>query len=124
MYPSPKNQPAGQNETGPTKEPLVKIDTAIKSIPAPRGKDTKSAVSRLLQPADPAAVSDDVRLTETSEKMRQLETDLSNIDITDAAKVESIRQAIEDGNFRVDEEAVAEGLIQESIATIGRRSRQ
>lgn len=101
----------------------MKIDNTIKSIPAPRGKDTKSAVSRLLQPADPAAVSDEVQLTKTSEKMRQLESDLSDIDITDAAKVESIRQAIADGNFKVDEEAVAEGLIQESITTIGRRSR-
>jgi negative regulator of flagellin synthesis FlgM len=124
MNPSPKNQPAGENETGLTKETVVKIDNNIKSIPAPRGKDAKSAASRLLQSAEPPAVSDNVRLTDTSEKMRQLESDLSNIDITDAAKVESIRQAIADGNFKVDEEAVAEGLIQESIATIGRRSRQ
>jgi len=102
----------------------VKIDNTIKSIPTPRGKDAKSAATRLLQPADPAGVSDNVRLTDTSEKMRQLESELSNVDITDAAKVESIRQAIEDGNFKVDEEAVAEGLIQESIATIGSRSRQ
>ncbi len=102
----------------------MKIDNTIKSIPAPRGKDAKSAATRLLQPADPSGVSDNVRLTDTSEKMRQLESELSNVDITDAAKVESIRQAIEDGNFKVDEEAVAEGLIQESIATIGSRSRQ
>jgi negative regulator of flagellin synthesis FlgM len=121
---SPKNRPAGENETSPTKETVVKIDNTIKSIPAPRGKDAKSAATRLLQPADPSGVSDNVRLTDTSEKMRQLESELSNVDITDAAKVESIRQAIEDGNFKVDEEAVAEGLIQESIATIGSRSRQ
>jgi len=68
-------------------------------------------------------VSDEVRLTQTSEKMRHLESELSELEINDTAKIESIRQAIADGNFKVDEEAVAEGLIQESIANIGRRSR-
>lgn len=102
----------------------MKIDNAIKSIPVARGKDAKPAITRLLQPAEPPAVSDDVQLTGTSEKIRQLASELGNVDISDAAKIESIRQAIADGSFKVDEEAVAEGLIQESIATIGRRSRQ
>jgi len=124
MNSSPKNPPAGNNEIGPTKETVVKIDNAIKSIPAARGKDAKSALTRLLQPSEPPAVSDEVRLTATAEKMRQLESDLGNVDITNAAKVESVRQAIADGNFKVDEEAVAESLVQESIATISRRSRQ
>jgi negative regulator of flagellin synthesis FlgM len=118
------NQPAGESNSGPNQETVVKIDNTIKSVPATRGKEVKSAIGRLLQPAEAPAISDEVKLTETSEKMRQLESELSNIDITDAAKVESIRQAIEDGSFKVDEEAVAEGLIQESIATIGSRSRQ
>lgn len=118
------NQPAGESETSPTKETVVKIDNAIKSIPATRGKESKSAIGRLLQPAESPAVSDDVKLTDKSEKIRQLESELSDVDVSDPAKVESIRKAIAEGNFKVDEEAVAEGLIQESIATIGRRSRQ
>lgn len=118
------NQPAGESETGPTKETVVKIDNTIRSIPATRGKEAKSAIGRLLQPVEAPAVSDDVKLTDTSEKIRQLESELSDVDISDPAKVESIRKAIAEGNFKVDEEAVAEGLIQESIATIGHRSRQ
>jgi flagellar biosynthesis anti-sigma factor FlgM len=118
------NQPAGESEAGPTKETVVKIDNTIRSIPATRGKEAKSAIGRLLQPAEAPAVSDDVKLTDTSEKIRQLESELSDVDVSDPAKVESIRKAIDEGNFKVDEEAVAEGLIQESIATIGRRSRQ
>jgi negative regulator of flagellin synthesis FlgM len=78
----------------------------------------------MLQPAEAPAISDDVKLTETSEKIRKLESELADVDVSDPAKVESIRKAIAEGNFKVDEEAVAEGLIQESIATIGRRSRQ
>ena len=124
MDSSPNNQPAGMDETGPTKETVVKIDTAIKSIPAPRGKESKSALNRLLQPAEPPAGSDDVKLTETSEKMRELKTELGDIDVSNPAKVDAIRQAIADGSFKVDEEAVAESLIQESITTLGRRSRQ
>lgn len=109
---------------GPIKEAVVKIDNVIKSIPSTRAKDSKSASARPPAPNEQTAVSDQVRLTSTSEKMRQLENELSNVGITDAAKVESIRQAIADGSFKVDEEAVAESLIQESIATIGRQSRQ
>jgi len=117
------NHPAGNYKTSPTKETVVKIDNAIKSIPAAPSKNTKSAVTRLLQPAEPTAVSDNVQLTATAEKMRQLESDLGNLDITDSVKIASIRQAIAEGNFNVDEEAVAEGLIQESIAIIGSHSR-
>jgi negative regulator of flagellin synthesis FlgM len=118
------NQLAGENETDPTKETVVKIDNSLKSIPATRGKGAKSGLDKLLQSAEQPAVSDDVQLTDTSEKLRQLESDLGSVDITDSAKIESIRQAIADGNFKVDEEAVAEGLVQESIATISHRSRQ
>lgn len=118
------NQPAGESKPGPNQETVVKIDNTIKSVPATRGKEAKSVIGRLLQPAESPAVSDDVKLTDKSEKIRQLESELSDVDVSDPAKVESIRKAIAEGNFKVDEEAVAEGLIQESIATIGRRSRQ
>jgi negative regulator of flagellin synthesis FlgM len=124
MDPKPHNQPASENGMGLNKETVVKIDNTLKSIPPARSKDAKSAAARLLAPAGQSAVSDEVELTATSERMRQLESELGGVDISDAAKVEAIRQAIADGKFKVDEEVVAEGLIQESIATIGRRSRQ
>jgi negative regulator of flagellin synthesis FlgM len=97
----------------------VKIDTTLKGVSASRGKDTKPGrVQVQAGPADPRSVSDDVRLTSTSGKLRQLESQLADVDIADSGKVESVRQAIADGTFRVDEEAVAEGLIQESIDNI------
>lgn len=125
MDPTTNNQPAGaiKTQTGPTQEEVVvKIENVIKSIPAVRGKDAKPAATRLLQPAESPSVSDEVKLTGTSDKMRQLEGELSHVDVSDSAKIEAIRQAIADGNFSVDEEAVAEGMVQESIANIGRRS--
>lgn len=102
----------------------MKIDNAIKSVPAPRGKESKPAISLLLPPTEHETVSDQVKLTATAEKMRQLESELASVGVSDSAKIESIRQAIADGNFKVDEEAVAEGLVQESIANISHRSGQ
>lgn len=97
----------------------MKIDTTIKNVTAPRGKDAKSGKTQtaVLTPAG-VAVSDDVRLTDTSAKMRGLEAELARIDVADGGKIESVRQAIADGSFVVDEEAVAESLIQESIDNI------
>lgn len=97
----------------------MKIDTTIKNVAATRGKDARTGRTRtdVLTPAG-VAVSDDVRLTDTSAKMRELEAELARIDVADGGKIESVRQAIADGSFVVDEEAVAEGLIQESIDNI------
>ncbi len=97
----------------------MKIDTTIKNVTAPRGKDAKTGKSQAVThtPAG-TAVSDDVRLTDTSAKIRELEAELARIDVADGSKIESVRQAIADGSFVVDEEAVAEGLIRESIDNI------
>jgi negative regulator of flagellin synthesis FlgM len=103
----------------------VKIDIAPRTTTAVRGKDVKSVLGqpgRLSQPAEPAAVSDDVQLTDTAERLRQLESSMGSVEISDSAKIESIRQAIADGNFKVDEEVVAENLVQESISNISQRA--
>jgi len=122
MDSSPKYQPA-DTSAGANQEAIVKIDNVIKSTPVTRVKDGKSSNPRPSKSDEPMSISDQVRLTATSEKMRHLEGELSNIEIKDAAKVESIRQAIANGSFKVDEEAVADSLINESIAILGRRSR-
>lgn len=103
----------------------MKIDPTIKSVAPSRGKDTKAGKSRIAPgQAAPASVGDDVRLTSTSGKLRELEAQLADVDVADSGKIESIRQAILDGSFVVDEEAVAEGLIQESIDNITHQPRQ
>jgi negative regulator of flagellin synthesis FlgM len=103
----------------------VKIDTTIKTVTATRGRDAKSGKGQVLaSPTDPAAVSDEVRLTSASGKLRQLEAELADVDVADSGKVEAVRQAIADGSFTVDEEVVAEGLIQESIDNITQQARR
>jgi negative regulator of flagellin synthesis FlgM len=124
MDPSLNHPSAAELGTGANKESAVKIDIAPKTTTAVRGKEIKSALGlpgRPAQPAEPASVSDDVKLTDTAEKLQQLERSLSSVDISNSGKVETIRQAIADGNFKVNEEAVAENLIQESITNISHR---
>jgi negative regulator of flagellin synthesis FlgM len=119
---NPPNQPVNSSPAGPNKETLVKIDHIIKSPAITRGKDARSSPARILQSPDNIAVSDDVKLTATAEKMSQLSDELQSLDINDHAKIESIRQEIAEGRFKVDEEAVAESLVQESITSISRRA--
>lgn len=103
----------------------MKIDPTVKSVAPSRSKDTKAGKSRNMTGlANPASVSDDVRLTSTSGKLRQFETELADVDVADSGKVEAVRQAIADGSFSVDEEVVAEGLIQESVDNITQQARR
>ncbi len=103
----------------------MKIDPTIKTIAPSRSKDTKAGKTPSATGlASLVSVSDDVRLTSTSGKLSELEAELAGVDVADSGKIESIRQAIADGNFLVDEEAVAEGLINESIDNITHQPQQ
>jgi len=94
----------------------VKIDSALQHVASIQAKGVKSKQSKDKTAASAAgSVSDNVELTGTSSLMRELETQLADLPPEDAGKVESIRQAIADGTFKVDEEAVAEGMVQETI---------
>ena len=100
----------------------MKIENVIKGPVAVRSKETKT-LSRLVPlPIESPPISDDVQLTATAEKMSQLEGNLSSVDVSDRGKIEAIRQQIAEGRFKVDEEAVAESLIQDTIANISRRA--
>ena len=114
------NQPDDASLAAPTKETLVKIDNLIKSPPITRSKDSRSAATRRTPLQENVAISDDVKLTSTAEKMSQLEEALRGVSISDNAKIESIRQEIAEGRFKIDEEAVADSLVRESIANISR----
>jgi flagellar biosynthesis anti-sigma factor FlgM len=112
---------ADAGEAGTSKETKVKIENILKSTATPRSKSTRTAQAPLLQSTEPT-VSDDVQLTATAEKMSQLEGNLSSVEVSDRAKIDAIRKQISEGRFKVDEEAVAESLVQETIANISRRA--
>ncbi len=94
----------------------MKIDSAIQHISSVQAKGVNSKPSRGKTAGSAAgSVSDNVERTGTASRMREMEAQLADLPFEDAGKVESIRQAIADGTFKVDEEAVAEGMVQETI---------
>lgn len=58
------------------------------------------------------AQAENVVLTETASKLRRLQAALKDIPIVDPKRVEEARQAIADGNYRVDPQRVAEKFVQ------------
>lgn len=58
-----------------------------------------------------AAAKDAVSLSDLSAQLQELEARLSAEPAFDAGRVEQIKDAIRSGNFQVNAEAVAEGLI-------------
>ena len=102
----------------------MKINNSLK-VSAPNttkasGQGQRSTLSRLL---GDNGVHDEVELSGRDAKLRDLEARLADLEVTDASKVEKIRQAIAEGTFKVDENAVAEGLIGEAISLLSRQNR-
>jgi negative regulator of flagellin synthesis FlgM len=94
----------------------VKIDSSLKAVAPAKAKAAKGGGSRILSAsARGDSIRDEVELTDGSARLRELEAHLAELDITDPQKIESIRQAIADGTFKVDQEAVADALVQEAL---------
>lgn len=58
-----------------------------------------------------SASAENVTLSTMANQLKSLETSMATEDVFDANKVESIKNAIRDGQFKVNSEKVAEGLI-------------
>ncbi|MDO9227317.1 MAG: flagellar biosynthesis anti-sigma factor FlgM [Pseudomonadota bacterium] len=102
----------------------MKIDSALQHISSIQAKGVKAKPAKDKQGSSGSAlISDNVELTGTSSRMRELEMQLADLPAEDANKVAAIRQAIADGSFKVDEEAVAEGMVQESIEQLRQQQR-
>ena len=100
----------------------MKIDSALQHVASIQSKGVKSKPSKgKAEGAVSAAVSDNVELTGASSRMRELERHLADLPAEDADKVEAIRQAIADGSFKVDEEAVADGMVREAAEQLRQR---
>jgi negative regulator of flagellin synthesis FlgM len=72
-------------------------------------KPDGSRVSQIAK-ATPAAGAN-VRLSDLSSKLAEMEATLAKSDAFDVKKVEAIKQAIADGKFKVNPEAVADKLL-------------
>ena len=68
--------------------------------------------------------ADKLQITASTSQLRELEAELSTMDITDTAKVAAIKSAIDKGNFDVNSEFVAERLIDTAKEAVRKRSRK
>lgn len=101
----------------------MKIDKRITPPAAAKVSATKGK-SVAKSPAPTPAGGDSLTLTESSTRIRSLETQLASIDVTDAGKVESVKSALANGTFAVDAEVVADRLIDQTKATLRKRPRK
>lgn len=74
--------------------------------------------------AGKSAGGDQLSITASSSMVRSLETELANIDVTDTAKIESVKAAIANGSYTVNAEAVADRMIDEAKQNLRKRPRK
>ena len=94
----------------------MKIDNSGKPIAATgssRPGATKAASSDAKQaaPAANAASGDSVELTSASLKLSAIESSLGGQPVIDSARVNEIRQAIAEGKFKINPDAIADKLV-------------
>jgi len=104
----------------------MKIDKPNKPLPASLAgggvahtpaKGKSGLTSATLQPGDTS-----VSLGPAATQLRSMESNLANTPVINAAKVAEIKQAIADGRFRVNSEAVADRLLETVRDLIGSRA--
>ncbi len=103
----------------------MKIDDSLSGAPSVRsqktrnGKDKRSTISATI-----TTTQDSVEITQTSAQLNMLEDKLGQLDTAESSKLEAVRQAIAEGRFQVNEEAVADALVQSSMESLSRQGRK
>jgi negative regulator of flagellin synthesis FlgM len=102
----------------------MKIDNTLKSLAGvqPKAKADKGKAGETAK--SQGVVQDNVDLTAQANLMRSLESALADLPDTDLGKVEEVRQAIAEGRFKVDEEVVAEKLVENTMESLHHASKQ
>ncbi|PHR48471.1 flagellar biosynthesis anti-sigma factor FlgM [Cycloclasticus sp.] len=88
--------------------------TGHKSAQSPVNKanNTKSSAKKATKTAD----SDSIDLTENASKLQQIEQSLQDIPVIDTGRVEAISQSIEEGQYNIDNEKIADRIIKSETA--------
>jgi negative regulator of flagellin synthesis FlgM len=61
---------------------------------------------------DPVAGADTVKLTSNAKLLEQLDKTLAGLPTVNSARVDEIKTAIENGDYQIDSEAIADAMIQ------------
>jgi negative regulator of flagellin synthesis FlgM len=82
---------------------------------------TSTGAARTNGTAAPAAGKEEIRISDLAARLSALESDLSAGGAFDAAKVDRIKTAIANGEFKVNADVVADKLIQSVQELLGRK---
>lgn len=98
----------------------MKIDKRI-TPPAVSKASTTRAKGTDKTAKTPGPGADSLTLTESTTRMRAMEAELAQVDIADASKIKSVKDALAKGTFTVDAEVVADRLIDHSKESLRKR---
>lgn len=82
---------------------------AIRSTSA--GGRVQAAGADRSEPVQASAGGDSLRLTGEAASMQTMQRELSSASAVDTARVQSIRQALEAGTYKIDAQAIADRMI-------------
>lgn len=102
----------------------MKIDKRVGSTTASKVSSTRGRTADKTGKTSAPAGGGSLTLTESSTRIRALEAELVQIDITDIQKIESVKEALASGTFEVDAEVVADRLIDQTKETLRKRPRK
>lgn len=109
-----------------TERITVKIDKPSKPLPAgPAGDGAAHAAARGKHGSRPAVQpygDTSVSLGSTAAQLHNMESSMANTPVVNSAKVAEIKQAIAEGRFKVNSEAVAGRLLETVRDLIGGRA--
>jgi len=87
----------------------MKIDPGPKQVNLPTSVENRPAQPQANKRTE--AEQTDVSLSPRAAQLKQLESQLAAIPVVDRARVESIKEAIAAGQYTINAENIAEGLI-------------
>jgi negative regulator of flagellin synthesis FlgM len=103
----------------------VKIDDSLTGASSVRTQKTRNGKGKYsTSSVSTSTTQDSVEITQTSAHLSILEDKLSNLDTSESSKLDAVKQAIAEGRFHVDEEAVADALVQNSMESLKRQGRK
>lgn len=88
----------------------MKIDNSVKSVGGVVG-GARNGTAKPGVAKRPATPDSDVALSPLSARLQQIEGSLASTPAVNSERVAEIRQAIAQGNFRIDPSKIADGLI-------------
>jgi negative regulator of flagellin synthesis FlgM len=101
----------------------VKIDKRITTTTAAKTTAT-TAKGKAGTTQTPAKGGDSLTLTASGAQVQAMEAELARVDVADARKIASVKDALAKGTFTVDAEVVADRLIDHTKETLRKRPRK